>query len=106
MSEADEEEDGYQGPLTLVAGETTVSVEAHVAGHFDPLTGTYRWVCRLAPDTAVTRAFENGDKSVRLLAPGGHEGSGTLSPPNMWGGHTVSGTGAPPYALPEVAPEE
>lgn len=105
MSEPEDEE-GYSGPLTLVAGESSVAVEAHVAGHFDPLTGTYRWVCRLAPDDAVTRVFKSGETSVELRAPSGHVGTGTLGAPNLWGGHTVSGTGPPPFALPEVSPEE
>ncbi len=106
MSEPDDEEEGYRGTLTLVAAETTASVEAHVAGNFDPLTGGYRWVCRLAPDAEVSEAFESGTRSVRLRSPDGHEGTGTLSTPNVWGGHTVSGQGAPPFAPPEVTPED
>ncbi|WP_046470422.1 DUF4873 domain-containing protein [Allosalinactinospora lopnorensis] len=100
------EEEGYRGPLTVVAGGVRTTVEGHMAGHFDPLTGEYRWVGRLSPDSAVARAFEEGRTAVLLRTPGGHEGSGVLAGPNVWGGHTVSGSGRPPFALPRVAPEE
>ncbi|WP_461001587.1 DUF4873 domain-containing protein [Streptomonospora sediminis] len=102
MGDAEEE---YHGPATLVAGGTEAAVEAHLAGHFDPLAGAYRWVGRISPDPAADAAFAAGDTAVRLRTPDGHEGAGRLTEANVWGGYRVVGTGTPPFAVPKVAPE-
>ncbi|ASU82843.1 DUF4873 domain-containing protein [Nocardiopsis gilva YIM 90087] len=111
MSGMGDEEEEYRGAVTLLilseGGEpATVALDAHLAGHFDPLTGAYRWVGRLSPDPAVTSAFEQGRTEVVVRAADGREGRGSLGEPNVWGGHTVTGTGTPPFAVPEVDPDD
>lgn len=105
MSGMDEEEEEYNGPVTLVVNGAELTAHAHIAGNFDPLNGSYRWVGRLSPSTEVTEAFQAGSTSVTVRTPEGHEGAGKLGDANLWGGHPVSGSGPPPYPLPEVDPE-
>ncbi|MBB6173099.1 hypothetical protein HNR23_003159 [Nocardiopsis mwathae] len=112
MSGMDADEEEYRGPVTLLIGgaepdtePVSATVDAHLAGHFDPLTGGYRWVGRLAADPAVSAAFVAGRTQVTVRAADGREGRGRLGEPNVWGGHTVTGTGTPPFAVPEVDPD-
>ncbi|GAA4941251.1 DUF4873 domain-containing protein [Streptomonospora halophila] len=106
MSGMGDDEEEYHGSATLVAGGVEAEVEAHLAGRFDPLVGAYRWVGRVSADPAADAAYRSGDTRVLLRTPGGHEGAGTLTETNVWGGYRVVGTGAPPFAVPEVAPDE
>lgn len=107
MSGFGDEEEEYRGPVTVVltggdGREAAVEVRAHLAGHFSPLTGDYRWRGRLSPSQEVTEAFHDGRRTVVLRTPDGFEGTATLDAPNLWGGHPVSGAGTPPFAVPRV----
>jgi hypothetical protein len=127
MSGFDDEEEEYRGTATVLllqepsegdgAGEKGgaedsgpeggelaegFEVQAHLAGHFSPLTGDYRWKGRLSAEPGITRAYENGARTVIVRTPDGHEGVGTLDGPNLWGGHPVNGSGAPPFAVPQI----
>ncbi|GHD21130.1 DUF4873 domain-containing protein [Nocardiopsis kunsanensis] len=106
MSGFDDGEEEYRGVVTvLLSGgeqEGTADVRAHIAGHFSPHTGDYRWKGRLSASDEITAAYENGVREVVVRTPEGHEGTGTLDAPNLWGGHPVSGAGTPPFAVPEV----
>lgn len=109
MSGFDDEEEEYQGTVTVLFSEEATEgaeVRAHVAGHFSPLTGDYRWTGRLSAHPEVTKAYEDGARTVVVRTPDGHRGVGTLSGPNLWGGHVVNGSGAPPYAIPEIVLED
>ncbi|KOX24261.1 DUF4873 domain-containing protein [Nocardiopsis sp. NRRL B-16309] len=79
-----------------------VEVQAHLAGHFSPLTGDYRWRGRLSASEAITAAFRDGVRTVVVRTPDGFEGDGVLDDPNLWGGHPVRGTGTPPFAVPRI----
>ncbi|WP_223838724.1 DUF4873 domain-containing protein [Nocardiopsis deserti] len=83
-----------------------VQVQAHLAGHFSPLTGDYRWRGRLSPSPEVTEAFRGGVRTVVVRTPDGFEGTGVLDEPNLWGGHPVNGAGSPPFAVPRVDIDE
>ncbi len=108
MSGFDDEEEEYQGPVTVqLHSEGTdpaesFEVRAHFAGHFSPLTGDYRWKGRLAPEPGLTRAYEEGARTVIVRTPDGHEGVGELDGPNLWGGLPVNGSGTPPFAVPRI----
>ncbi|WP_116244216.1 DUF4873 domain-containing protein [Nocardiopsis sp. FIRDI 009] len=108
MSGFGDEEEEYRGPVTIVLTEdgseegSAVEVDAHLAGHFSPLTGDYRWKGRLSAHPGVTAAFESGVRTVRVRTPDGHEGVGDLDEPNLWGGHPISGAGTPPFPVPDV----
>ncbi|WP_047871870.1 DUF4873 domain-containing protein [Nocardiopsis sp. RV163] len=79
-----------------------VRVRAHLAGHFSPLTGDYRWRGRLSSSQEVTAAFREGVRTVVVRTPDGFEGTGVLDEPDLWGGHPVAGAGSPPFAVPHV----
>ncbi|GAA3726773.1 DUF4873 domain-containing protein [Salinactinospora qingdaonensis] len=106
MSDIDEAEEEYRGAVTVTAGDRTIEVRAHLAGHFDPLNGHYRWVGRLSPAAEITTAFEAGHTDVLVRTPEGHTARATLSAPNVWGGHGLAGTGRPPFPVPHVIPDE
>lgn len=114
MSGFDDEEEEYRGTVTVLlspesdeqggSGESVESfeVQAHLAGHFSPLTGDYRWKGRLSAEPGITRAYESGARTVIVRTPDGHEGVGALDGPNLWGGHPVNGSGPPPFAVPQI----
>lgn len=116
MSGMGDDEEEYRGPVAVefrlpgaAAGEPAphrAEVRAHLAGHFDPLSGGYRWVGRLAAHPLVSEAFAAGCSDVRIRTPDGHEGRGRLGEPNLWGGHPVSGSGAPPFAVPRISVDD
>ncbi|WP_156001778.1 DUF4873 domain-containing protein [Streptomonospora sp. PA3] len=101
-----DDEEEYHGPATLVAGGVEAAVEAHLAGHFDPLVGAYTWRGRVSGDPAADAAFTAGDTAVVLRTPDGHEAEGRLAEANVWGGYRIVGTGTPPFAVPRVAPDD
>lgn len=114
MSGFGDEEEEYKGPVRVLLSpptdgddeSTTVEVRAHLAGHFSPLTGDYRWKGRLSAGEAITEAYENGMRDVLVRTPGGHEATGRLEAPNLWGGHPIHGRGTPPFAVPHVELDE
>lgn len=105
MSGFDDDEEEYQGTVTVLFSEEAtegIEVQAHLSGHFSPLTGDYRWTGRLSTNPDVTKAYEDGVRTVVVRTPDGHEGAGTLGGPNPWGGHPVNGAGTPPFAVPHI----
>ena len=109
MSGFGDDEEEYQGTVTVLFSEEAeegVEVGAHLAGHFSPLTGDYRWTGRLAAEPGITKAYEDGVRTVVVRTPDGHKGVGTLDAPNLWGGHPVNGAGAPPFAVPRIVIED
>ncbi|WP_017605767.1 DUF4873 domain-containing protein [Nocardiopsis alkaliphila] len=109
MSGFDDDEEEYQGTVTVLFSEEAtegVQVRAHLAGHFSPLTGDYRWTGRLAANPDLTKAYEDGARTVVVRTPDGHEGVGALDAPNLWGGHPIKGSGTPPFAVPHIVLEE
>lgn len=99
---AAEDPAGTDGAAPAPAAPVPVEVRAHLAGHFSPLTGDYRWRGRLAASEEITAAFRDGVRTVVVRTPDGFEGNGVLDDPNLWGGHPVRGAGAPPFAVPRI----
>ena len=93
---------GAEGAAPAATASVPVEVEAHLAGHFSPLNGDYRWRGRLSPSEAITAAFRDGVRTVLIRTPDGFEGNGVLDDPNLWGGHPVRGAGTPPFAVPLI----
>ena len=109
MSGFDDDEEEYRGEVTLVPlGDDgapcaePIGARCHVAGHFSPLTGDYRWAGRLSSSPEVTAAYESGVRTVLIRTPDGDEGVASLAGADLWGGHPVSGAGKPPYPLPQI----
>ena len=88
MSGFGDEEEEYKGTVRVVLphegdekGEpVTVEVRAHLAGHFSPLTGDYRWKGRLRRPRPHTRRAR-GRRATRCPQPVGRT-------PDPWDGHS------------------
>jgi hypothetical protein len=93
---ADEE---YDGPARLVAGDREVVVHARLSGHFEPISGSYRWAGRLHPSAELSAAVRPNEE-VRLLTEGGRAADATIREADPWGGFRICGSGRPPFAVP------
>jgi Domain of unknown function (DUF4873) len=96
MSES--HEDGYAGPAELIDGDSVTPVEVTLAGHFDPISGKYRWYGRVAAAPEVSALLEAGGRNVRLRTPQG-EVETSLSDVDPWGRPRVEGFGAAPFEV-------
>jgi hypothetical protein len=99
------DDDGYQGPAELVSGERTLAVTVSLAGHFDPVSGSYNWYGRVAADPKLGELIESGGRSVLLRTPHG-EVQTTLSDVDPWGRPRVEGFGAAPFPVLGTLPDE
>lgn len=89
----------YDGPLEIHGADTTLTVEAHLSGFFQPIDGSYRWQGRLQPSAALTDlAVRVGRKEIRVCTPGGAPVTAKLGEVNPWGGYRIGGRGRPPFA--------
>ena len=89
--------EGYDGPATLVSGDTDVPVEVALRGMFQPIDGRYHWYGRVDANGAVDALVE-GRAEVSLRTPHG-EAAARLSDRDPWGRYRVSGAGRPPFTL-------
>lgn len=92
------DDDGYRGPAELLDGDVAVPVEVTLAGHFDPISGRYRWYGRVADGPEVGRLLDAGVRTVRLRTPHA-EVETTLSDVDPWGRPRVEGFGAAPFPV-------
>jgi hypothetical protein len=92
-------DEGYDGPARLVVGDREVSVQARLSGHFEPISGRYRWAGRLCPSPGLSAAVRPNEE-VRLVTEGGRAADATIREKDPWGGFRVSGSGRPPFAVP------
>jgi hypothetical protein len=90
--------DGYRGPAELIAGDTAVGVRVELAGHFEPISGKYRWYGRVSASPPVAALVERGPRAVRLRTPYGTVDT-TLGDVDPWGRPRVSGFGAAPFEV-------
>lgn len=91
-----DEEEGYAGPATLIAGESELDVIVTLRGQFEPIDGRYHWYGRINADERVSRLAV--PTAVVLRTPEG-EASGQLADPDTWGRFRITGTGRPPFAV-------
>jgi hypothetical protein len=92
------DEDGYDGPAELIAGDTALPVEVTLRGHFDPISGKYSWYGRVAASDQVSALVANGARTVRLRTPHA-EVETALSDVDPWGRPRVEGFGAAPFEV-------
>ena len=97
MTPAAEEE--YDGPARLVVAGRTLAVHARLSGHFEPISGRYRWAGRLRAEEELHAAVQP-NAAVRLETDPGHAADATIRERDPWGGFRISGTGRPPFAVP------
>ena len=98
MTDALPDEDGYDGPAELIDGDTTVAVQVKLAGHFDPISGSYSWYGRVAASPEVAALAQNGGRKVLLRTPFAQVET-ALSDVDPWGRPRVEGFGATPFEV-------
>ena len=96
--QGDHDEDGYTGPVEVVVGESVVTVNAQLAGHFDPISGQYSWYGRLEVSPDVDALVAAGAQKVELRTPS-HTVATRLSDVDPWGRYRVEGFGSPPFEV-------
>lgn len=98
-------DEGYRGPAELISGERCIQVSVTLAGHFDPISGSYNWYGRIAADPKLGELIESGARSVVLRTPHG-EVETALSDIDPWGRPRVEGFGAAPFPVMTTLPDE
>ncbi|MFE5022165.1 DUF4873 domain-containing protein [Streptomyces sp. NPDC056656] len=91
------DDDGYEGPATLVIEGEEFPVEVKLAGCFQPIDGRYHWYGRIADNPPVTAAVADRGKTPCTFATPHAEVEGTLSDPDLWNRYRISGVGTPPF---------
>ena len=96
------DDDGYEGPATLLVGEDALDVEVVLTGHLEPLDGRYHWYGRVTKNPTVDAAKQAGATDIVLRIPDGEPAPGRLAEHDAWGNLRVTGVGAPPFVLESV----
>jgi hypothetical protein len=91
-------DDGYVGAAELLVDGAVVAVSVQLAGHFDPITGSYSWYGRVAAGPTVAALLAAGTRAVVLRTPHAAVET-TLSDVDPWGRPRVQGFGAAPFAV-------
>lgn len=99
------DQDGYDGPARLDAGDHVIDVSVTLRGHFDPISGKYSWYGRVASSAAVTALIEGGARRVTLRTPHA-EVATSLSDVDPWGRPRVEGFGPPPFEVLDSLPDD
>lgn len=95
-----EPHDGYRGPAEISVGtHPPVTVEIHLAGSFEPISGRYVWHGRIR---SLTERFgaEIELPAGTLLQITTDDGTATarISGVDLWGSHLVDGVSAAPFS--------
>ncbi|NKQ57489.1 DUF4873 domain-containing protein [Amycolatopsis sp. K13G38] len=99
-----DDEDGYNGPATLVVEGTEFEVEVDLRGHFQPIDGYYRWYGRIAEHAELDKLLEGRKRPAEIRTPQG-SAKGELSDRDPWGRYRILGTSTPPFTVPTTLPE-
>ncbi len=102
---SDPHDDGYDGPAELDVDGDTVAATVTLRGHFDPISGKYRWYGRVAATPEIGAVVAGGARSARLRTPHA-EVATTLSDVDPWGRPRVEGFGAAPFPVRSAVPED
>jgi hypothetical protein len=93
------DEDGYQGPATLVLEDREVQVEVDLRGHFQPIDGRYHWYGRVQASPELEELV-GGKKRPALLRTQNGEATGEVSDPDPWHRYRITGVSKPPFKVP------
>jgi hypothetical protein len=99
-----DDEDGYQGPATLIIDERELPVEVELRGHFQPIDGRYRWYGRVRPDAELSELVGGRKRAAVLRTPLG-EAQGELGDPDPWDRYRIQGASTPPFTVPTTLAE-
>lgn len=94
-----DDEDGYQGPATLLLDDTEVEVTVMLRGNFEPVDGRYHWYGRVEVNETLAKLLENRKANGVLRTPVG-EAAARLTDQDTWGRYRISGTSRPPFPIP------
>jgi hypothetical protein len=97
--------DGYDGPAELRSGSLAIAVRVKLAGHFDPISGSYSWYGRVTASPEVADLVARGSRTVVLRTPHADVET-TLSDIDPWGRPRVEGFGAAPFKVLDHLPGE
>jgi hypothetical protein len=103
-SSPDLPDDGYSGPAALLVDGTTIAVTVTLAGHFDPITGSYSWYGRVTSSDQVAELLSSGVRTVVLRTPHAAVET-TLSDVDPWGRPRVQGFGNAPFEVLTSVPD-
>lgn len=92
------DEEGYEGPATLIVDESEVDVTVVLRGYFEPIDGYYHWYGRVGVSEQLSGLLGGKNKPAVLRTPVG-EAAGQLSDPDTWGRYRIAGTSRPPFAV-------
>ena len=98
MTDLGATDDGYTGPAELIADGSTIHVEVKLAGHFEPISGKYRWYGRVTPNDEVRALLSAGAREATLRTPHGAVTT-SLGDVDPWGRPRVEGFGAAPFEV-------
>lgn len=87
-------QEAYDGPASVLAGDTEHPVTVTLRGAFQPVDGLFHWYGRIT-DPAPLAGIRSGS-AVTLRTPVG-EAPAKLSDEDPWGRFRVTGTGRPPF---------
>jgi hypothetical protein len=93
-----DDDDGYTGAATLRLGETALSVQAELRGHFQPIDGYYHWYGRIGAHGELSRLLGGTKAEAELTTPQG-SAHGQVSDPDPWDRYRISGTSRPPFRV-------
>jgi hypothetical protein len=92
-------EEEYAGTVRLLLDDRELTAYATLAGHFEPISGTYQWSGRLRADDTL-RAAVRPNTALRVALPDRDPVDATVREEDPWGGFRVSGAGRPPFGVP------
>ena len=95
-SEADEDDETYDGTATLTIAGAPHPVRVRLRGHLDPIDGQYHWqgtVFSSIPDSALKQT------RAATLTVGERSAPARIVERTPWGTHSIAGVGAPPYLM-------
>jgi hypothetical protein len=98
MSEHEHDEEGYEGPATLVVEESELDVHVVLRGYFEPIDGFYHWYGRIRTNDELSTLLGGKNRPAVLRTPEG-EAAGQLSDPDTWGRYRIAGTSRPPFSV-------
>ena len=99
-----EDEDGYQGPATLIIDEQELPFEFELRGHFQPIDWRYRWYGLVRPNAELSTLLGGRKRAAVLRTPSG-EADGELSDPDPWDRYRIMGASTPPFPVPTTLTE-
>lgn len=95
------DDEGYDGPATLLHDGERIDVAARLAGAFDPVAGKYHWYGRVSAERDLAPL---AGTRMSLCTPYGTAET-ALADLDPWGRARVEGFGAAPFEVTTALPD-